>query len=216
MLASTTIKNGSGIPLVFLHGFLGNSSDWGKVCSYLPSCHCIGFDLPGHGNSPFVETFDIPINRFHLIGYSMGGRLAMRIKKEKIASLTLLSVHPGLKSEEEKQKRLMSDTKWAHLLLELPIDEFLSQWYDQPLFKSFRPDFSMRNKQNKNDLAKALIHYSLAKQSHFKMNDVLVGARDEKFCALHTNPLIIPDSGHQIHLENPRAVAEVIQKRIGL
>ncbi len=214
MLSSTILKKGSGPPVVFLHGFLGTAADWESVCSYLSDCHCIGFDLPGHGRSPFVETFDIPLPRFHLVGYSMGGRLALRIPKEKVVSLTLLSTHPGLKTEEEKEKRLKTDAEWAKLLFELPVDEFLLRWYDQPLFKPFVPDLSMRKQQNIPNLAAALMHYSLAKQPRYEIDHVLVGERDEKFRALFNNPILIPNAGHAIHLENPKAVAEIIQRRL--
>jgi 2-succinyl-6-hydroxy-2,4-cyclohexadiene-1-carboxylate synthase len=211
---STTLKKGPGIPLVFLHGFLGNCLDWEAVCSYLPPCHCIGFDLPGHGKSAFEETIDIPLPFFHLIGYSMGARLSLQIPAQKIASLTLLSLHPGLKTEEEKEQRRKSDALWAELLLELPIDEFLNRWYNQPIFGLFRPKLSMRNKQNKSDLAKALLHYSLAKQPYYKLDHVLIGERDEKFLTLHESPIVIPNAWHQIHLENPKAVAQIITQRL--
>ncbi|HSX25876.1 MAG TPA: alpha/beta fold hydrolase [Chlamydiales bacterium] len=217
MLARTDLKKGHGLPLVFLHGLLGTAADWEAVCDHLPTCHCIGFDLPGHGRSPFLEEFQIDIPRFHLIGYSMGGRIALQYAAkhpEQIASLTLLSVHPGLATQEEKQNRLLSDTNWAKLLFELSIDDFLTRWYDQPLFQPFRPDLNLRKNQNIPALAASLLHYSLAHQPHFTLHNVLIGEFDTKFRALHANPLLIPNSGHMIHLENPKAVADIIQQRI--
>ncbi len=217
MPASTCLKEGSGIPLVFLHGFLGTCSDWKAVCDFLPPSHCIGIHLPGHGGVPFSETFEIDIDRFHLIGYSMGGRLAMAYAAKnpyRIASLTIASAHPGLTDEAEKQKRLESDARWAKILLELPIDEFLKRWYDQPLFQFYKPDLSMRKKQNVQDLAKALMHYSLGRQPRFDLDNVLVGEWDAKFRALYINPILIPSSGHVVHLENPKAVAAAIEKRV--
>jgi 2-succinyl-6-hydroxy-2,4-cyclohexadiene-1-carboxylate synthase len=166
-----------------------------------------------------MESFEIEIPRFHLIGYSMGGRLALMYAAkhpEQIASLTLLSAHPGLKTEGEKRERAKIDDDWAKLIFELPIDEFLSRWYHQPLFSRYKPDIEMRKRQNIEALAASLVHYSLAKQPRFEVDQVLVGERDEKFKALFKNPLIIPEAGHVIHLENPRAVAEEIQKRIPL
>jgi 2-succinyl-6-hydroxy-2,4-cyclohexadiene-1-carboxylate synthase len=218
-LSSTVLKRGAGVPLVFLHGFLGSAADWEQVCSFLPPRHCIGFDLPGHGNSPFVEDFTIDIPRFHLIGYSMGGRLAMSYAAEhteQIESLTVMSAHPGLKSEEEKRARLEKDEEWAKLIFELSIDEFLIRWYNQPLFKPFKPDLSMRRHQNIPSLAAALIHYSLGKQNCFTIDGVLVGERDEKFRALYKNPILISNAGHMIHLENPMAVAQIIERRISI
>ena len=82
MLARYCLKKASSAPFVFLHGFLGNHNDWKPIADKLPF-HAIALDLPGHGNSPFTEDFcaallqtlaDLP--PFHLIGYSMGGRLA--------------------------------------------------------------------------------------------------------------------------------------------
>ena len=209
------LKTGPGIPLVFLHGFLGQAADWEPVCSYLPPCRCIGLDLPGHGSAPFVEEFHIDIPHFHLIGYSMGGRIAMAYANkhpERIASLTVISAHPGLNSDEEKRLRWESDRIWADLLFKLPIDDFLVQWYDQPIFKPFRPNLSMRRKQNIPGLAAALLHYSLAKQPVYEIEGVLVGERDLKFRALYKNPILIPNAGHMVHLENPQAVAMRIQR----
>lgn len=219
MLARKILKEGPGLPLVFFHGFLGNATDWEPVCSFLSNCPCIGFDLPGHGNSPFVEEFTVDIPRFHLIGYSMGGRIAMAYADkhpEQIASLTIMSAHPGLSSDEEKKKRLVSDREWTKLLFELSIDEFLIRWYNQPLFKSFKPDLSMRRQQNIPALAAALMHYSLGQQNHFTIDDVLVGERDEKFRTLYKNPILIPNAGHVVHLENPMAVAQIIQRKISI
>ncbi len=101
MTCSTiNLKNGPGIPLVFLHGFLGNSADWEAVLSYLPDCPCFGVDLPGHGSSPFSTTFDFdpPAPKFHLIGYSMGGRLALQYAlryPDRIAGLAIASRTPA-------------------------------------------------------------------------------------------------------------------------
>jgi 2-succinyl-6-hydroxy-2,4-cyclohexadiene-1-carboxylate synthase len=215
------LKKGPGIPLVFLHGFLGNSADWESVCSYLPPCHCIGVDLPGHGSSPFSPTFefDPPAPKFHLIGYSMGGRLAMQYAlrfPERIAQLIIASAHPGLLSVVEKEKRKESDAEWARLLLELPIDEFLRRWYDQPLFKNYKPDFSMRRKQNIPDLAEALVHFSLANQLilHVKNAIHIVGEKDTKFRALNPEAIIVLESGHVIHLEKPESFAQLIAEKI--
>jgi 2-succinyl-6-hydroxy-2,4-cyclohexadiene-1-carboxylate synthase len=218
---TTLLKEGPGIPLVFLHGFLGSSADWQAVCSHLPPCHCIGVDLPGHGDSPFSPTFEFPLPapKFHLIGYSMGGRLAMQYAlhhPDRIAQLFIASAHPGLSSQEEKIQRLKSDTEWAKLLNALPIDEFLKRWYDQPLFANYRPDFSMRRKQNVQALAASLLHYSLGSQPILKMENAIyiVGEKDTKFRALHPKAIIILESGHAVHLEKPKSFALCLTEKI--
>lgn len=215
------LKKGPGIPLVFLHGFLGSSADWLPMCSYLHACHCLGMNLPGHGDSPFTTTFEFqpPAKKFHLIGYSMGGRLALQYAlryPEKIGLLLIASAHPGLNTIEAKQQRLKSDAAWAALLLQQPIDEFLKRWYDQPLFVNFRPDLSLRRKQNRQALASALLHYSLGHQPILQVPKAVhvVGEKDEKFRILHPNAIIVPNASHMVHLENPLAFAQILQHQL--
>ncbi len=219
MLAHFCLKEGSGIPLVFLHGFLGTSSDWKEVCAYLPACHCIGVDLPGHGASPFTEHFveEMPrFERFHLIGYSMGGRLALQFAEKhpaRICSLLIASAHTGLTSEKEKKGRFKQDIAWAEKLLTIPFDEFLKQWYDQPVFNGF---FPKRGEQDRESLAKALIHYSLGKQDWVRPENAFfaVGEKDRKYRELFPEAEVIPGAAHAVHLENPKALANWIERNI--
>ena len=225
MLTHYSLRQGAGTPLVFLHGFLGNHHDWENVVRDLPF-PCIAFDLPGHGASPFTKHFftaflkaviDLP--PFHLIGYSMGGRLAAQFSNlypEKISKLTLLSSHLGLASEEERKKRLEKDRELAKRILEIPIDEFLKEWYDQPLFRTLieKMDIrTMRRTQDREGIAKALLEFSLGKQeTSVKSANLLVGEYDEAYRAHYRNwpHIVIPDAGHAIHLENPNAVARTL------
>lgn len=223
MLAIHELTRGSGIPLVFLHGFLGSSKDWIPVCAALKGRTCIGVDLPGHGDSPFTEQFDEALLSieppFHLIGYSMGGRLAMGFASRypnRIAALILLSAHTGL-PENERSERLKIDQTWAQALLELPIDEFLNRWYDQPIFKTLdqKRMRTMRRQQNVSSLAKALVHYSLGRQPIYDPKGYfLVGELDAKFRDHYRdrNPLVIAQAGHAIHLEKPADVAHHMER----
>ena len=43
--------------LVFLHGFLGSSTDWNETVSLLQDdFYCVTIDLPGHGDSIAIST----------------------------------------------------------------------------------------------------------------------------------------------------------------
>ncbi len=209
-------------PIVFLHGFLGDPSDWDAVISFLPKFHCIPISLPGHGKTPFATDFTtwMPnIRSFHLVGYSLGGRLALQYAKlfpERIASLTLASSHLGLKNEEEKKKRLQVDEQWAEKLRTLSLKEFLSLWYEQPLFGHFKPDLSKRLEHDPQQLALALLHFSLAKQSYIEPKNalILVGEKDQRYRDLFPHANIIPNAAHMIHLENPLAFARILDLHI--
>jgi 2-succinyl-6-hydroxy-2,4-cyclohexadiene-1-carboxylate synthase len=217
---------------VFLHGFLGTSADWQPVIEELrlPS---LALDLPGHGTAPFTPHFNellyaatSHLPPFHLVGYSMGGRLALQFARahpEKIASLTLLSTHLGLPNESARKERLQQDVLLAKRILETSVDEFLKQWYDQPLFRTLvsKMDIvSMRKKQDRAALAEAVYAFSLGHQPDFSSTSasLLVGEYDEIYQRHYAgkNPIIIPNAGHAAHLENPTAVANELLKGLSL
>jgi pimeloyl-ACP methyl ester carboxylesterase len=118
-----TIK-GEGVPLILLHGFLESSIMW----DYLPldnlGIKLIYIDLPGHGRSIqfcnlnptidyfascVIEVLDIlNIDRFHILGHSMGGYVALNIAKQipnKIITCGLLNSNFWSDSEEKKKDR---------------------------------------------------------------------------------------------------------------
>jgi len=208
--------------VVFLHGFLGTGNDWTEVIKHLPF-PCMTFDLPGHGNSLpdfdlFAEMEKLP--PFHLVGYSMGGRLCLQYSG-KTLSLTLISTHLGLQTELEKQERLSKDQVTAEQILSTPIDQFLSQWYDQPLFSSLRSKIDicgLRKKQTREGLADALMKFSLGKQPDYsnKKAQYILGEKDEKYRTLYQKipHTLIPDAGHAVHLENPILLAKEIYERL--
>ena len=89
---------GSGPALVFIHGFLESSTMWDVLPLATLKCQCIFIDLPGHRNSPLENTPEEPsicwiaeqvistldqlgINSFSIVGHSMGGYVALEIKR---------------------------------------------------------------------------------------------------------------------------------------
>ncbi len=207
------------IPLVLLHGFLGTKADWDPVCSHLEEFECILGELPGHGKTPFTKDFFnlIPaLPKMHLIGYSMGGRLAMQYAQafeDRIASLTILSAHRGL--QDGKEKRLMLDQQWSKKIVG-SFDDFLEEWYNQSIFGGFKPDFAMRKKHNPTELVKALNFYSLGNQDLLKPKNALfvVGEKDTKYRKLYPDATVVPDAYHMVHLENPKFIADVIRNEV--
>jgi 2-succinyl-6-hydroxy-2,4-cyclohexadiene-1-carboxylate synthase len=203
--------------LVFLHGFLGSAADWDPIMNRLHDRICLAYNLPGHGGNPWTsEELTFPEQPFHLIGYSLGGRLAMRFAlqyPERVLSLALLSAHYGLTTPEEKAQRLHADRIWADKLRMLPFDQFLQEWYTQKVFSSHM----MRTTQPPEPLAQALLFWSLAHQpcyreqlrSFSKPLRILYGARDTKFKALYQDwpqGVEIPHVGHGLLFESPNEV----------
>lgn len=156
------LKGEAGLPAaVFLHGFMGAGTDWDCITDSLSRdfrCYCP--DLPGHGGTvcagplrmeaaaeALVGRLDaLHIERCTLIGYSMGGRLALYLAltfPERFARVVLESTSPGLKTEEERRPRREHDERLAQRLESLSGDAaafaaFLEEWYQQPLFAGLR------------------------------------------------------------------------------
>lgn len=196
--------------LIFLHGFLGSPQDWDGVIHFLPEFSCEALEYP----------FQIPPNSI-VIGYSMGGRIALRCSQPTI----VLSTHPGLQTSEEKAARWLQDQQWAHKLRQEPLESFLKAWYDQPLFESLQkqPDFpkifSRRLQQDPLKLAHMLEQESLAHQEFSLRKAIFLhGQFDTKFAQLYQSlkipSLVISNAGHAAHLENPQRCAEAIRKGI--
>jgi 2-succinyl-6-hydroxy-2,4-cyclohexadiene-1-carboxylate synthase len=196
--------------LSFLHGFLGSPQDWEGVIGHLPEYSCEALSYP----------FQIPRGTI-LIGYSMGGRIALRSSNPKI----VLSTHPGLQTPEKKAQRLEHDREWIRMLEQGSLEDFLKTWYAQPLFDSLRnhPEFpkifSRRLKQDPQVLAKMLSQESLAHQEFTHSEAIFLhGQLDKKFVQLYQDlkipSLEIPNAGHAAHLENPKGCAEAIRQGI--
>jgi esterase len=82
---------GHGPGLVFLHGFLGSGDNfWPHAQALKDSFTCHLLDLPGHGRSPHLACYtlkalgdevaanleDLGPGPFHLVGHSLGGKVA--------------------------------------------------------------------------------------------------------------------------------------------
>nr|BAL57204.1 2-succinyl-6-hydroxy-2,4-cyclohexadiene-1-carboxylate synthase [uncultured Chloroflexota bacterium] len=141
-------------PVVLLHGYLGSSESWaGVALSLADSFYCLLPDLPGHGENsmrlgrwPSLGQWASQLNAFleaqglervHLVGYSLGGRLALRFALEfpqRLLSLALESASPGLRAWGERAARRKLDRERAQELYRGEKRAFLEKWYRQDIF----------------------------------------------------------------------------------
>lgn len=97
---------GTGDPLVLLHGLLDSSEGWNHFAEL--SCERIAFDLPGfgHSNAAARGSLDgyardiaaglelLGVERFNLVGHSLGGGVAVALAElmpDRVGSLVLLA-----------------------------------------------------------------------------------------------------------------------------
>ncbi len=246
----------SNLPvLLFLHGFLGNGKDFNTVISLLSEkFDCLAVDLPGHGNTQVKggDEFytlsntakgliqwleDLQIQQCFLVGYSMGGRLALYLAlyyPQYFQKVILESASPGLKTAKERSQRYLSDLRLAEELEQQNLEDFLIRWYEKPLFKTFKSHsnsesiLARRLQNNPTELAKSLRWMGIGNQPSLweKLSQtqipllLLVGGLDEKFITINQEMAnlcstaqleIIPDCGHNIHIENPQQWVKVVQ-----
>lgn len=114
--------------VIFLHGFMGDRRDWQTTTDAISEGYdCVAVDLPGHGQSvgkgytydfasaatSIIEIADdVGADSFSLVGYSLGGRLALYFASMyamRIDTLILESASPGLPTEPERAARRKHD-----------------------------------------------------------------------------------------------------------
>ena len=189
----------------------------------------------------YEQIQKIKLSKINLIGYSMGGRIALAFAQKfphLIEHLIILSANPGIESDLSRKIRIEEDLKWVQLLEEKGLDSFLTAWYDQPLFASLRAKKKLfsevllrRKKQNISSLKKTLLYLSPAKQpsfwhilKNFPFSTLfLFGEYDMKYRAIAKSISeigarvtldLIAKSGHAVHLENPKLTSEKIRRSL--
>ncbi|MGB0128148.1 MAG: 2-succinyl-6-hydroxy-2,4-cyclohexadiene-1-carboxylate synthase [Rhodocyclaceae bacterium] len=242
---------GAGDPLVLLHGFAGSAQSWENLIPRLATRHqVIAPDLPGHGrtarpaeparyamaaaSADLVALLDsITPEPVHLLGYSMGGRLALYFAlhhPDRVRSLILESASPGLAAAEERRTRQAADEALAERIERQGIGWFAGYWAGLPLFASQArlPEAvrqTLLQQRQDNDpagLAGSLRGMGTGAQPALwdqlggfdRPTLLVVGELDTKFRAIGRQMAaalpaaqlaVIPACGHAPHLEDPDA-----------
>lgn len=249
---------GEGEPIVFLHGFTGNIATWSNATETLRySYQCIFIDIIGHGetDSPddssryhietvakdIIHILDVlAIPRTNIVGYSMGGRLALAISilfSTRIIRLVLESSSPGLRTVEERVARRKSDEKLANRINQEGVQGFVDYWEKIPLFSSqqaLTKDIQQEIRQqrlnnNPVGLVNSLKGMGTGSQPSYwdRLNELnlptllLCGVLDQKFCRIAEEMSLsiqnakvekIVDTGHAIHVEQPYFFGKIINE----
>ncbi|KAA0966921.1 2-succinyl-6-hydroxy-2,4-cyclohexadiene-1-carboxylate synthase [Sporosarcina sp. ANT_H38] len=255
------INGGENLPtIVFLHGFTGSTASWREVANLLKGkFRIVAVDLIGHGKSSIPENVDrysmeeqvedleemfaeLSLDQFILVGYSMGGRVALAYTTHhstRVSSLILESSSPGLKTKVEREERQVADRRLADRILTDGMPAFIDFWGNIPLFASQKTlseekQLTLRNErlsQSEVGLARSLRGIGTGSQSSYweclgtiKLPVLLItGELDKKFVNISREmekefPYVrhetIENAGHAIHVEKLNTFATMIEEHI--
>jgi 2-succinyl-6-hydroxy-2,4-cyclohexadiene-1-carboxylate synthase len=170
-----------------------------------------------------------------LVGYSLGGRLALRAalrSPQSFTAVVLVGSTAGIEEGPLRTQRVEADEKLASWMEAMPIEDIVSLWERQPLFadqseslvEAQRPG---RLAHDPRDLAMILrtagqgaldpVWHELRTLELPLL--AIAGARDEGYSAAakrlvatapNARAAIVEDAGHAAHLQQPEAVARLI------
>ena len=132
------------IPIVFIHGVGLDHKMWSRQIDYFKKFSTITYDLLGHGRTPFKKkeikmkdyvdqllslTELLGVNKFHLVGFSLGSLIALNFAadfQKKLNSLTLIAT--TYKRTENQRKEVIDRVNLAKL--NKPISQLaLKRWF---------------------------------------------------------------------------------------
>ena len=240
--------------ILFLHGFMGSWQDFQEVANLLQdNFYCLLIDLPGHGKTEVSapQNYQMPqvafaiinllkhlqIKQCFLIGYSMGGRLALYLTihfPQYFLQVVLESASPGLELASDRLQRIQHDRQIIQQLQNQDFSLFLEQWYRNHLFCRFtaHPNYQQaiqrRLDNEPKKLAYSLLHMGLGMQPSLwdqlkfiqPSTLLIVGELDFKFIAINQriNLLspqfqieIVENTDHNVHFERSLKFAQILE-----
>lgn len=240
-------------PIVALHGFTGQGADFEPLRACLPPEATLRApDLPGHGafgRLRDLSAYSLPAHldaitaaatapQVTLLGYSMGGRLALHwaiAHPERVSRLILVGASPGLATPQERDERRLGDATLAEFIRTRGLEAFFKYWHNQTFFQpmlrlppaQLDPILARRAQNDPEGLALSLENVGTGtlpslwhrlKEIRFPV-DLVTGEHDAKFTRLaremgahlpKARHSVIEDAGHAVHLEKPADLAMLL------
>jgi 2-succinyl-6-hydroxy-2,4-cyclohexadiene-1-carboxylate synthase len=194
------------MPLTILNGFLGRDRDWDFIRG--------------------IETRDRV-----LIGYSMGGRLALQSLLAGAGFDCAVIISAGLNVETERDERRARDEQWAQRFERDVWDDVMRDWDAQPVFGGHSMKRHERD-YDRHELARQLRESSpgrlppLAPYLQKIATPVLwiAGEHDEVYVEIGRRAVallpnaqlwICPNAGHRVPWEQPEAFVRRLRQFVG-
>ena len=240
---------GQGPDVVLIHGLFGSLENLNVIAKPLSEHFCVtNVDLRNHGLSPHSDEMDylamandivelmakLKIQKAHLVGHSMGGKVAMQVAlthSELVNKLVVLDIAPVsyparhtqiIEALNAVKNADISDRKQADLIMQPYIQELgVRQFLLKSLYKNdagkFVWRFNLSVLDNKYSTITDNINANnscLCETLFIKGNDsdYILAEHREAINALFKNvsAKIIHGAGHWLHAQKPLAVNKAI------
>jgi 2-succinyl-6-hydroxy-2,4-cyclohexadiene-1-carboxylate synthase len=241
--------------VLMLHGFTASGASWQPVIARLGERYrAIAPDIRGHASASDVRPVDLagvlddienslraagvaPEDRFTLVGYSQGGRIALhaaldRRFQDRISKLVLIGSSPGLATPQEREARREADEQLATEFEELTIEALAARWAQTPILDGITEAQAQlanadRLRSTPAGLAAALRGLGTGALPSLweRLAEIdapvtlIAGERDRKFRAVSSEMArqlsdaeirTVVGAGHAVQLELPEVVAALI------
>lgn len=232
-----------------LHGAVGLAADWRSMGKRLADLgigsravdlwrflDCCPMPHPAFGEALSAEAAGEVFRGSGrvLVGYSMGGRLALHALLADPApwqAAVIISAHPGLDDEGARAARRARDADWAAHALAGNWATFLADWHAQPVLAggAFASDVARASRlmQRRREIARSFVDWSLGAQEPLweRLPEIrkpvlwITGANDLKFtdlarraCARLPNAshVVVDGAGHRVPWENEGAFCDAL------
>ena len=242
---------GTGKPLVCFHGFSESGSTWDGL--EVPGYRLILIDSMGHGRSarPMeVKPYELPQmlsdlhtviyavagERYALLGYSMGARMALLYAleyPEEVTHLVLESGSVGIEEEGERQARYVADRALAERIRAHDITWFSETWAKLDIFKtqqSLPPKVQQQIQGRRLLNSPHALAFTLEGSGQGTMPYVghclgeltmpvcyISGELDTKYTDIGARYFgevhhVVPQVGHNVHVEAPEAYQQILKQ----
>ncbi len=237
-----------------LHGFTGSGADWAPVAESLEA-PVLAPDLLGHGGSPApadARAYHIEEVVEHclrwcdqrpewlVLGYSMGGRVALRLAAalgHRLRGLLLISTSPGIEDPGERAARAARDRALADAIEAHGTAWFVERWAQHPLIRSqqqipepIRAAMQHRRRQNRpaglagslRGMGQGVVTPAWDALAAIEAPTLwLSGEHDPQYTSIaargvaslpSARHVVVPDAGHCPHLEALQAALPPMQR----
>ena len=240
---------GEGEPLIIMHGVFGSSDNWqtlGKVFAEHHKVYLV--DLRNHGNSPHSREFNYPLmvadivelmedeqlDTAHILGHSMGGKVAMHLATshpQRVRKLIVVDIAPKYYPPHHQQifegfhavtlstlkNRKEADEQMAQVITNIGVRQFILKNLDR------NKDGSFEWKLNLNAIESAIdkVGEGLEENVHFEGSALFIAGGNSDYIMERDTEIIhqyfpkstiitIKGAGHWVHAEKPQELGDLV------